>query len=412
MKSRPPSPPLIVHLVHRFATGGIENGLANLINRLPPEFAHHHVMGLTGIDPRFSIRIKARHCSFEDIGLRAGRQSLTILPTLLRRFRELRPTVVHTRNLATLECQLAAWMAGVPVRIHGEHGWDESDRYGSRRRYTALRRALRHFVHQQVALSRPTADYLRTVVGVPVQGLREINNGVDTGLFAPPDQWRRNTNRLWSERSADCPDWPYAAGEFIIGSVGRLSGIKNQQLLIRAFLALREQDSEFCRLARLALIGDGPDRRRLEQQAAAAHAGQMIWFAGDRHDVPDLLRRLDVFVLCSRAEGLSNSILEAMATGLPIVATDVGGNRELIEDGNSGTLIADDDIDELKTALHHYFHHPCDRITHGCTARDRVLRQFSIGTMVEAYANLYRDLLAPVRLSPPMGHEIESGRVI
>lgn len=382
--SRLDSPPLIVHLVYRFATGGLENGLINLVNSLPRELARHRIVALCDIDRQFADQITTENCQYECLGADTSQQTLRQLPNVYRRLRELKPAIVHTRNISTLECQVAAWAARIPCRVHGEHGWDQADLYGSNTRYTQLRKLIRRFVHRQVALSTRTAKYLEGTIGVPKFAIREIHNGVDTSRFS---------NRANQVSLTTPSDWPFAAEHFVVGTVGRLSSIKNQSLLCRAFGALLQQNPEFREQARLVIVGDGPDKAKLIKILDELNVLNFVWFAGDRRDVPALLQKMSVFCLPSKAEGLSNSILEAMSSSLPVVATEVGGNSEQIEDGVSGTIVSNEDQSGLETAILRYFRDSATRAKHGRAARDRVEANFSLPKMVHDYGCLYSELL-------------------
>jgi glycosyltransferase involved in cell wall biosynthesis len=144
---------------------------------------------------------------------------------------------------------------------------------------------------------------------------------------------------------------------------------------------------------RLAIIGDGPERARVEAAVVEHGLDGRVWISGERADVPAILRRLDCFVLPSVAEGISNTILEAMATGLPVVATRVGGNPELLEDGLTGSLVPPSDPESLAKAMLGYFLDSAAARRHGRAARQTVLRRFSLDRMVADYAQLYRDVL-------------------
>ena len=167
------SRPLVLHLVYRFDTGGLENGVVNLINHMPASAFRHAVVALTDVVPEFASRIQR-----EDVALislhKAPGHGVKLYPRLQRLFRELRPAVVHTRNLAALECQVPATLAGVPVRIHGEHGRDVDDLDGTRRRYQWMRRVYRPFVNHYVALSRDLGSYLHQKVCVPDRRIAQI----------------------------------------------------------------------------------------------------------------------------------------------------------------------------------------------------------------------------------------------
>ncbi|NLD70669.1 MAG: glycosyltransferase, partial [Limnobacter sp.] len=328
------------------------------------------------------------------------------LPRIWRLLRELAPDLVHTRNVGTLEAQLAAWAAGVPARVHGEHGWEVHDLAGSNRSLLRTRRLLRRFVHRQVALSEATRDYLRSRVGVPSEQIVPIMNGVDTQRFHP----RRDGARDEAPAGRDAPDsggvhrlaaygaprWPADAP--VIGYVGRLADVKHPLLLLQA-LELLAFDPALAaggpqRAPRVALVGSGPLLTEIRTWLADHRLADRVWLAGDRVDVPELLRCFDLHALPSLAEGISNTLLEAMASGLPSVATRVGGNHELIDDGHTGLLVPSNDAVALATALRRYLLDPTLRRDHGAMARRRAVEQFGLDAMVAAYDRLYDGLLA------------------
>ena len=130
--------PLIVHIVYRFGVGGLENGVVNLINRLPAQSWRHAVLSLTDIDPGFAARVEREDVKYIALGKGPG-HAFALYPKLFRLLRELRPAIVHTRNLAALEASVPAWAAAVPTRVHGEHGRDVGDLDGSSIRYQWVR---------------------------------------------------------------------------------------------------------------------------------------------------------------------------------------------------------------------------------------------------------------------------------
>ena len=141
------------------------------------------------------------------------------------------------------------------------------------------------------------------------------------------------------------------------------------------------------------IVGDGPDRATIASQVAKSGLGDRIWLTGARDDVAALMAGLDLFVLPSLAEGISNTILEAMACGLPIVATRVGGNAELVAEGRTGTLVSSDDAPALSTVLQAYARDAARVVAEGLAARLHVESRFSIDAMVSSYAELYDTLL-------------------
>lgn len=375
--------PLIAHVVYGFRVGGLENGIVNLINGLPESRYRHAVVALTDCCAQFSARVQRADVEFFALHKAPG-HGFRLYPRLLALFRELRPAVVHTRNLAALEAQVPARLAGVPVRIHGEHGWDAGDPQGLRRRYQWVRRAYRPFVGRYVALSADLAGYLQARVGVPAHRIERICNGVDTRRFHPAAYGRE----------------PLAGSPFndsrlrVIGTVGRLQTVKDQTLLARAFVLLLREAPELAGPLRLVIVGEGPLRGEIEAILAEGGAAGRAWLAGERSDTPEVMRALDGFVLPSRAEGISNTILEAMASGLPVIATAVGGNGELVLPGQTGTLVPADDARALAAALAAWLQDAGGMRAQGLAGRARAEDEFSLDTMLERYAALYDQLLA------------------
>jgi len=380
----PPSDarPLIAHVIFRLGVGGLENGLVNLINHLPADRYRHAIVCLTDATD-FRQRIRRDDVGIHELHRREG-HDLRLPVALFRLFRTLRPAIVHTRNLAALESQLPAWLAGVPARVHSEHGWDVFDPDGTRRKYQWLRRVHRPLVHRFVGLSGQLVAYLRDRVGVEPRRLVHICNGVDTVRFAPPP----------SDPPA-IPGCPFGRdGSFLIGTVGRMHGVKDQLTLARAYLRLLERVPGAAERARLVMIGEGPLRAEAAALLEARGAASLAWLPGERADIPGVLRGLDLFVLPSTAEGISNTILEAMASGLPVVATAVGGNPELVVDGECGRLVPASDPDAMAEALAAYYADPALVRAHAAAARRRAEQEFGIDTMVRRYQDLYDGLLA------------------
>ena len=374
--------PLVLHLVYRFDTGGLENGVVNLINHLPESAYRHAVVALTEVVPSFAQRIRREGVIFESLHKPAG-HGAKLYPRLAQLFRQLRPAIVHTRNLAALEAQVPAWWAGVPVRIHGEHGRDVDDLDGTRKRYQWMRRAYRPFVQQYVALSRDLAGYLQQRVGVPDKRIAQIYNGVDIERFHPAAAGRVPL----AGSSFDDPSL------FVVGTVGRMQTVKAQTLLARAFVrAIELQPAARGRL-RLVMVGEGPLRAEAQALLDAAGLGALTWLPGERADVPEVMHGLDCFVLPSMAEGISNTILEAMASGLPVLATDVGGNAELIVHSQTGELVPAGDVEAMAVALLRLAADPVRSAAMGAAGRQRVAQQFSLPAMVGAYGALYDQLL-------------------
>lgn len=364
--------PLVVHLLHRFDTGGLENGVVNVINHLPA--FRHAVVAVTEITD-FKARVTVPDTQFIALHKPPG-QGLWLYPRVYRLLRELRPAVVHTRNLGAMEFQLPAWVARVPLRVHSEHGWDTNDLGGVSVINQRLRRIYGIRTHRFVALSKAIETYLIGPVGFARERVLRICNGVDTQRFTP---------------ASTAPGaWPFRRGEhLVIGGVGRMQAVKDPLNLVDAFLRLRRLcPTDWPRL-RLVMLGGGPLLDAVRVRLTAAGAADQAWLPGDRGDVAELLPQFDIFALPSRAEGISNTLLEAMACGCAPVATDVGGNPELIDHEVNGLLVPSQDSVALAGALARLAREPALRQRLAEASLARVGAQFSLAGMISAYDALY-----------------------
>ena len=374
--------PLVIHVMYRFDTGGLENGVVNLINHMPYGAYRHLVLALTEVT-EFKRRILRDDVQFIELNKAPG-QGFWLYPRLFKLFRQLRPAVVHSRNLAALEVQLPAWLAQVPARIHGEHGRDVSDLDGNNVVHQKMRRFYKPFVNHYLALSRDLATYLLDKIHIPRERITQVYNGVDTEKFSPA---KGTTAKILG-----CPFDPSL--HWIVGTVGRMQTVKDQTLLARAFVAMLEAAPELAMRLRLVMVGDGPLRQDALQILQEGHAAEHAWLPGERADIADIMRGLHCFVLPSLAEGISNTILEAMASALPVVATAVGGNADLVCDGETGRIVPAADALAMSTALLALARAPTRALALGEAGRIRVIQKFSMQAMVSTYQTTYDRQLA------------------
>ena len=372
--------PLVAHVMYRFDTGGLENGIVNLINHMPAEAYRHAVIALTEVTD-FRKRIQRDDVQFISLNKAPG-HGIWLFPKLYKLLRELRPAIVHSRNLAALEVLLPAWAAGVPVRIHGEHGRDVGDLDGSNVTYQRVRRFYRPFVSYYLALSRDLAQYLIHVIRVPENKVLQVYNGVDSNRFHP------------GKMTSAIPGCPFSRPEcWIVGTVGRMQTVKDQPTLARAFIRALQLEPALRQRLRLVLVGDGPLREKCLQLLDDAGVADLAWLPGERGDIPEVMRGLDCFVLPSLAEGISNTILEAMASGLPVIATAVGGNAELVATGVTGEIAPPADPESMARQIVRLANETGLARSMGHEGRATIEQKFSMNAMVAAYRGTYDKLL-------------------
>jgi len=360
----------VAHVLFHFGIGGLENGLVNLINGLDPARYRHVLVCLTDFDEVYARRLRTDNYELHALHKQPGHDP-AVWWRMWKLLRELRPDVLHTRNFVALEMQLIGLLAGVRGRVHGEHGWDVQDLDGTVRKYQVARRVIGSVVNRFIALSQDLERYLLGPVGLPRAEVVQRYNGVDCARFHP---------------------LPAPPEPIVIGTVGRMKAVKNQPLLCHAFVTLLARRPDLAERTRLRLVGSGPLRAECEGIVGAAGLAHAVDFIGDSDRVEEEMPHMHVFVLPSRAEGISNTILEAMASGLPVIATAVGGNPELVADGSTGCLVPSDDVDALAAAIETYVDEPERRRQHGEQGRRLALGQFSLSGMIAAYDDIYTEL--------------------
>ncbi len=374
------APPLILHVIHHLLMGGLENGLINLINRMPAARFRH---AIACVEDYSDFRQRLVRSDVELVALHRSRLgTFGLRRELFRLCRRLRPAIVHSRNLSGLDALLPARLAGVRHCVHGEHGWDVNDLNGRQWKPALLRRLHSPFVDRYITVSRDLERYLIERVGINAARITQIYNGVDTARFAPV-----------ADKPVDVLPPGFATpATVVIGAVGRIQPVKDQATLVRAVAKLLQSRPESGTPVRLVVVGDGPLLSELRELIDSLGIARLTWLPGAVGNVAEILRAFDLFVLPSLSEGISNTILEAMATGLPVVATAVGGNLELIDEGQSGCFFQPGDVASLTALLAQYVAAPALRRTHGQRARQLAVERFGLATMVAHYQAVYEQL--------------------
>jgi len=367
----------VLHVLSCLGLGGTEHGVLKIIRGLGDDEFEHQICAVRGIDESFAHQMKIE-AKMSAVGTREPGFQFPLF-RLARLMKQFRPHVVHTRNFGALEAIPAARMTRVPVAIHSEHGYELETLKGLPLRRRIVCSAFYALADQVFTVTEDLRDYYSRQAWLSPKRFRVIYNGVNTDLFRPRPEIAA------SLRSA----LGISAGRVVIGSVGRIVPIKDYKTLLQATEILVRQGRD----VQVLLVGSGPELPKLREEAAASPelAGRIL-FLGASDGIPDLLNAMDVFVLPSISEGMSNTILEAMATGLPPVVTRAGGNPELVEDGRVGCLFNPGDVQALAGLLSRLADETVLRRRYGQAARQRAVEHFSLAVMMRHYRDLYLDL--------------------
>jgi len=357
----------IVHVLSSFGVGGQERVALDLAIG---QRARGHKVSVLSLAPppdgAMADEFREHGIAVERVPKKADGLDATLVPRLVRALRRLDAEVVHTHNpLPLIYAAPAARLAGAAA-IHTKHGVNPGGR-GQR----MLRRAAAQLTHAFVAVSDTTEKQAREQRDAPENRIHTIANGIRLERYHPDPDARAEARLELGLGDA-----------WVVGSVGRLDAFKNQALLVRAMAPLLSSH------VRLVIIGDGPSRGDVEAEIAKLPEPRWVVITGRRMDVPRLMPAFDVFALSSKTEGLPLVVPEAMAVGLPIVATAVGGLPSVIEDSKTGLLVPVDEL-ALSGALAKLAAHRQLATTMGRAAREAALHRYSADRMVDAYLDLY-----------------------
>lgn len=351
----------ILHVVQSLALGGQEVLIARLAASLR---ARGHEAVVVPLVAGGALESRFPKGTVIPVERRDGRDPLLPL-RLAAVMRRERPTVVHTHNDSPLVYGApAAWLAGVHTVVHTKHGAKAPPRNQALRRLLA--RGLRAFV----AVSAETAERATRDEGIPAAKVVTIPNGIPTREFGKSPE----------ARQAVRAELGVPAEALLVGTLGRLVPEKNPTLLLEAMAPLLEAG------AHLAFVGEGPERRNLEEKIAE-RALPNVHLLGARDDTARVLAALDVFALSSRIEGLPLALVEAMATSLPVVSTDVGGIRQATRE--TARLVAEGDARALHDALAALAADTDERERLGRAACARARSEFDFERVVDRYLELY-----------------------
>lgn len=361
-------PTKIVHLVYSFNIGGLERVIANLINSSIEDNVEHIIITLVP-EQDFADRLVA-DVSFYCLDKQPGNDFFSHW-RLLKLLKVIKPDVLHTYNFGTFEYHLTAFLAGVKCRVHAEHGRDGEYDEATRKRRTLVRKVVLPFLDHFIVCSPDLYEWANQDLKLSEPKLQLVFNGIDVDEFgstvADPDRVKR------------------------LVTVGRIAPVKNQALLIEAY-AKALILCPALKAYQLHIIGDGPLKSELESKIAQLGLEQHAFMLGAKDNIPQELKNSDLFILSSDYEAMPMTVLEAMASGVPVICTNVGGVRNIIEDGQTGLLVDSGDADKMAKLLVDMINSPERFNVIAQNARSMVRAQYSVDVMKKNYFSLYQCL--------------------
>lgn len=365
----------VLHVIHSLVRGGLENGVVNLLNHLPDDIEQ----SVACLDKRGEMADRVRDGVPIHV-LDRQRNDIKLPFRLARLMKEIQPDVVHCRNWnAWLDTVAAHRIAGRPgTLVWSFHGFAGGAVWPTKR--AMISRGLTRLTDQMFAVCHDSAQRYADFANVSADRFEVLYNGVDLARFTP--HYDVQGDQVEARRALGLdPD------KVLVTTVASLTPVKDHASLLRAVAALAQSHGD---RVQFLFLGDGPLRGELEVQIEQSGIEDRVLMPGNTDRVPDYLQVSDVAVLPSRLEGMSNTILEAMATGLPVIANDVGGNPELIVAGETGLLAEQGNDASMAERLARLIDDPALRLQYGRAGRARAEQVFSIEAMMHHYAEYYR----------------------
>lgn len=363
------------HLLHVFASfghGGVPIRICDVVNRLPDRFRHT----IVALDACFDAR--NRLAPHVDVAFRTLVLPKYHLPRSLWRIRQLlrgvSPDLLLTYNWGAIEVAMASRLFGIRDHIHFESGFGSEEGSGQLWRRNLVRRLALGNARKIVVPSKTLMAIAAGAWGVPASRLSYIPNGVDVARYSGEAGRRDDDLLAGAGRSYDT----------VIGTVAPLRPEKNVGRLLRAFAALPARQG-----CALVIAGDGVELAQLRALAAELEIADCTYFLGHVEDVPAMLRGIDIFALSSDTEQMPNSLLQAMASGRPVAAVDVGDVRLIVSPQNRSLVVPRDDEAALAAALAALISDPARRAALGRSNQQRIEAEYSLDEMIAAYGALF-----------------------
>ena len=364
----------IIEFITELSTGGAQVALTRLLAGLDRRRFELIICCLYNGDGAPARQIKSMGIRVIDLGMQEDKRRLDAFGRLYRLLRLEMPDILHTWLFhANIPGRVIGRLAGVPTILSSERTMEME---GLSRRW--LNRVTAPFANQILCVSQRVADYAVQEIGIPSNKILIIPNGIDLAPY-----------QNLPEQSEARQRFGLPVASQLVGTVSRARPVKNLELLLEAFAILTSSKESQPDGMHLAIVGDGPLLPNLLAQTRRLGISNQVFFLGEQEDIPTFLAGLDVFVLSSQFEGLPNAVLEAMAAGLPVAATAVGGVPELVVPGETGLLVPSNEPQALALALSHLLADEPQRKRLGQAGQERVAHYFSIKNTVGQTAQLY-----------------------
>ncbi|HTP67874.1 MAG TPA: glycosyltransferase [Dongiaceae bacterium] len=364
----------ILHVVPRLGLGGTERTLLRVIRELGDREFQHSICAVRGVDEAFlreaGLRLPIFSAGTPDPGFQFP------LFRLARIMRQVRPNIVHSRNFGALDAVLAARLARVPFAIHSEHGYELEILRGLPLRRRLMYRAIYPAANYLFTVTEDLRDFHARQSWVSSTKFHIVRNGINIETFSN----HRELGRGFRERFNIPED------RLVVGSVGRIVPIKGYGTLLEgAELALAKGPN-----LHVLLVGSGPELTNLKAYVRSSRVlnGRATFVDATPH-VAEALNAMDIFVLPSFSEGMSNTVLEAMATERPVLLTSTGGNVELVQEGVQGFFFSPGDAAGLAELIVRLASDLSRREVMGLAGRQQVEVRFSLSQMIATYRDLY-----------------------
>ncbi|HPL62317.1 MAG TPA: glycosyltransferase [Syntrophales bacterium] len=360
----------ILHVTHSLNIGGLERVVVDLAKEFGNRGHEVHICCLSDKEP---LAAEAERAGAFVFSLNKEPGPAFGLPLRIAgEIRKRQVDVIHTHNAAGLIYGVtAALVSGARCIVHTEHGKEPAL---SQNKIGKLTEKFLLGKTSIVAVSEQLREDLVREYDLPAGRIKVVLNGINAERFRRPECREKARMSMGIEN-----------GGVLIGHIARLVPLKNQKFLIAIFGELKKIHPE----VRLVIAGGGPLMNELRSFAEKERLSGDVLFLGERRDIPEILSALDLFILPSLTEGISITLLEAMAAGVPVIASRVGGNEEIIEHGRSGILISPDEPREWIEKIGILLRNQSERIRLAEAAGGTVRKRFSTSAMAEEYEHVY-----------------------